>query len=214
MDKAFPLTSVASVRWSRKLTQKCRKNAQINEDGRQEMCLHSFSVISGQSGVVICQLWFNYKAVKTMLSNKRPLSSSFTSKNCSRRRWRRRRGVHQRGPWINDTAGEEMRGRRQAVETRHMTQSWKMWMFHLTKPRSFMLLYFISRQYHDSYMFFFLELLWLWKPSSPPPVTSRLLHSDVKREHKSFCSDHLPVGGRVFLEFWPLRDSMSVSANG
>lgn len=153
MDKAFPLTSVASVRWSRKLTQKCRNDEHIHKGVRQEVGLHSFSVISGQSGVVICQLWFNYKAVKTMLSNKRPLLSSLTSKNCSRRRRRRRRGVHQRGPWINDTAGEEMRGRRQAVETRHMTQSWKMWMFHLTKLWYFMLLYFISQQYHNSDVF-------------------------------------------------------------
>lgn len=97
--EAFPLPSMASVIWS---------TEEINtkmEEIRSDKCRSKTgnvspycSVISGQSGVVICRCGFNYKAGKIKLSNKRPLLSSLTSKNCSRRRRRRRRGVHQHGP--------------------------------------------------------------------------------------------------------------------
>lgn len=124
--KPFTLTSPASTSWSTeemntKVEEICSDKCRSKTGNVSPYC----SVISGQSAVVICQRRFNYKAGQISLSNKRPLLSSITSKNCSRRRRRRRRGVHQRGPWINDTAGEEMRGRTQAVETQHMTQSWK-----------------------------------------------------------------------------------------
>lgn len=97
--EAFPLPSMASVIWSTE-----EMNTKM-EEIRSHKCRSKTgnvspycSVISGQSGVVICRCGFNYKAGKIKLSNKRPLLSSLTSKNCSRRRRRRRRGVHHHGP--------------------------------------------------------------------------------------------------------------------
>lgn len=96
---AFPLPPMASASWSTeeintKLEEICSDKCRSKTGNVSPYC----SVISGQSGVVICRCSFNYKAGKIKLSNKRPLLSSLTSKNCSRRRWRRRQGVHQHGP--------------------------------------------------------------------------------------------------------------------
>lgn len=139
--KPFPLTSTASVSWSTeemntKVEEICSDKCRSKTGNASPYC----SVISGQSAVVICQRCFNYKAGQISLSNKRPLLSSITSKNCSRRRRRRRRGVYQRGPWINDTAGEEMWGRWWRPSTWHRAGNRKIWILHLTKLHSFMLL--------------------------------------------------------------------------
>lgn len=163
------------------------------------------SVISGQSGVVICWCGFNYKAGKIKLSNKRPLLSSLTSKNCSRRRWRRRRGVHRHRPWINDTAGEEMRGRTQAAETQHMTQSWNQEDLAASSHKAPRFHAFV---FHPSAVEQLIDIFSLWNycdyedrrhhhpeccQASYPSIT-RPLPSDQRRKQKSFWPGHRQVG--------------------
>lgn len=168
------------------------------------------SVISGQSGVIICQRGFNYKAAKIMLSNKRPLLSSLTSKIVP--------GDGGGGDeactsvvlelMIQLEKRRESAGRRRRPSTWHRDGNRKILMVHLTKLQSFMLLYFISQQYYNSYMFFFLGFRWLRRLQSPAaevlyPVTTRLLRSDEQRKQKRFCSDHLTVGGKPGISnFW------------